>query len=431
MNLIVLFITAYLLLIPILLVPIRSGAFGRGSVGVLLKLLFLGMAAAVPAFLMEAGGALASSVLLRLFQSERRRMLVSLLLRYVLSTALIEEGWKHFILRSSTWDKMTMDSVADGIAASTVVGAGFSALMYAAWQISHLVVPADMELLRAAMPDFLEAGAVSSFIFALLYIPSHFGFSGLMGALYGVAKKSEQKSHGYRAGFMLFISFLLPFLVHGACAACIGYGIVEKSTLWMALGFSGELLLALVIGMAMGAARDDLLLSTGVPAGESGDVDFADSEEFAEYAEGAGEADNVYAIGTGAASGRPDSMLPMNTGGSSGGPFDWPYGADLSTHAEGTPGGPYGQEPVDAESVPESEDDEYVQPDMYMMETGEFPDGGYGAGEDGEPQEGGYGVGEDGELQDGMPDMGETWELPDSMSDAAETGEAETEETEL
>lgn len=286
MNRTVLMITAYLPLVPAMAVTLRSGAFGRGSIGMLFRLFFLGVLAAVPAFLMEAGGMLAASVALRVFDPGPRLAAVRALLRYFLAAALIEEGWKHFVLRSSTWDKMTMETVADGIAASTVVGIGFSSVLYAAWQFSDLVIPGDMEVLRAAMPEFLRAGAVSSFLYALLFIPSHFGYSGLMGALYGFAKGSEQKKHSARAGFMLFVSFLLPAMAHGAFSASLGYGMGENRILWMALGFAGEALCALVVGAAMRAAREDLLAD--VDTDKEGEVDFGDSEEFAAFAEAAG-----------------------------------------------------------------------------------------------------------------------------------------------
>ncbi len=294
MNRTVLMITVFLPLIPMMAVTLRSGAFGRGSVGMLFRLFFLGVLAAVPAFLMEAGGMLAVSVVLRFFSTVENFAAVRALLRYVLATALIEEAWKHFVLRSSTWDKMIMETVADGIAASSVVGIGFSAVIYTAWQVSDLTIPADMEVLRAAMPEFLHAGAVASFLFALLFIPSHFGYSGLMGALYGFAKGSEQKEHAARARFMLFVSCLIPVIVHGAFSASLGYGIGENKILWTGLGFIGEGLCALLIGMVMRAARDDMLADLYGEREERRDVDFADSEEFADFAEAAGgESDAV------------------------------------------------------------------------------------------------------------------------------------------
>lgn len=290
MNLTVLMITAFLPLIPMMAVTLRSGAFGRGSVGMLFRLFFLGVMAAVPAFLMEAGCMLAVSVAMRFFAASVNFVQIRTVLRYVLAAALIEEAWKHFVLRSSTWDKMIMETVADGIAASSVVGIGFSAVIYTAWQVSDLLIPADMEVLRAALPEFLHAGAVVSFLYALLFIPSHFGYSGLMGALYGLAKGSEQKEHAIRAKIMLFISFLVPVTAHGAFASSLGYGIGENKILWIGLGFLGEALCALIVGMAMGAARDDMLADRygGVEEEEVEDVDFADSEEFAEFAEAAG-----------------------------------------------------------------------------------------------------------------------------------------------
>ena len=182
-----------------------------------------------------------------------------MLLRYVLAGALIEEAWKHFILRISTWKQMTMETVGDGIAAAAVVGTAFSAVLYLAWQAAYHVLPPDLEILRSAMPDFLSAGPVASFIHALLFIPSHFGYAGLMGVLYGFAKGSEQKKHAGRAGFMLTVSFLLAVLVHGVIESLVGYGFVTGQKLWLILGFAAEALLAFLMASALVAVRDSSL----------------------------------------------------------------------------------------------------------------------------------------------------------------------------
>ena len=312
MNVAVLLIAAYLMLIPVLYLVIRSGAFGKGSGGTLLKLFFLGAAVAVPAFLMEAGLLLLVTVVLRLLRDGQFTggfLLVSCILRYVLATALVEELCKLFVLRSVTWKQMTMEKITDGTAASAVVGAGFSAVMILAWLAAWSLVPEDMASLRNAMPDFLRAGAVISFLFALLYIPSHFGYSGFMGSLYGVAKGSEQKNHGGRAGFMLFVSFMMPFLVHSACMVMIGYGIAGESLLWIILGLAAEVLLAAAVMKTLsGAKREGKLLEEEADTG----VDFADSEEFADFAEAAG-AEEGHLISVGSEDG--DDHLPGIDGG--------------------------------------------------------------------------------------------------------------------
>lgn len=312
MNVAVLLIAAYLMLIPVLYLVIRSGAFGKGSGGTLLKLFFLGAAVAVPAFLMEAGLLLLVTVVLRLLRDGQFTggfLLVSCILRYVLATALVEELCKLFVLRSVTWKQMTMEKITDGTAASAVVGAGFSAVMILAWLAAWSLVPEDMASLRNAMPDFLRAGAVISFLFALLYIPSHFGYSGFMGSLYGVAKGSEQKNHGGRAGFMLFVSFMMPFLVHSACMVMIGYGIAGESLLWIILGLAAEVLLAAAVMKTLsGAKREGKLLEEEADTG----VDFADSEEFADFAEAAG-AEEGHLISVGSEDG--DDHLPGIGGG--------------------------------------------------------------------------------------------------------------------
>ena len=356
MNVAVLLIAAYLMLIPVLYLVIRSGAFGKGSGGTLLKLFFLGAAVAVPAFLMEAGLLLLVTVVLRLLRDGQLTggfLLVSCILRYVLATALVEELCKLFVLRSVTWKQMTMEKITDGTAASAVVGAGFSAVMILAWLAAWSLVPEDMASLRNAMPDFLRAGAVISFLFALLYIPSHFGYSGFMGSLYGVAKGSEQKNHGGRAGFMLFVSFMMPFLVHSACMVMIGYGIAGESLLWIILGLAAEVLLAAAVMKTLsGAKREGKLLEEEADTG----VDFADSEEFADFAEAAG-AEEGHLISVGSEDG--DDHLP-GAGGGEGDESNLPGvgsedGKDPVTGAES-----------DESSLPGAESGEWESPDTEM-----------------------------------------------------------------
>ena len=240
---------------------------------------------------MAAGGLGAAAVIFRLFPENaegKQAALFSVLLRYVLAGALIEEAWKHFILRISTWKQMTMETVGDGIAAAAVVGTAFSAVLYLAWQAAYHVLPPDLEILRSAMPDFLSAGPVASFIHALLFIPSHFGYAGLMGVLYGFAKGSEQKKHAGRAGFMLTVSFLLAVLVHGVIESLVGYGFVTGQKLWLILGFAAEALLAFLMASALVAVRDSSLEAALGQDEPEPPVEFADSEEFADFAEAEG-----------------------------------------------------------------------------------------------------------------------------------------------
>lgn len=291
MNLTIILIAAYLPLFPLLFLILRSRSFGKGSRRIFFKLLFLGLLAAVPAFLMAAGGLGAAAVIFRLFPENaegKQAALFSVLLRYVLAGALIEEAWKHFILRISTWKQMTMETVGDGIAAAAVVGTAFSAVLYLAWQAAYHVLPPDLEILRSAMPDFLSAGPVAAFIHALLFIPSHFGYAGLMGVLYGFAKGSEQKKHSGRAGFMLTVSFLLAVLAHGLIESLVGYGFVTGQKLWLILGFAAEALLAFLMASALVAVRDSSLEAALGHDEPEPPVEFADSEEFADFAEAEG-----------------------------------------------------------------------------------------------------------------------------------------------
>ena len=113
-----------------------------------------------------------------------------------------------------------------------------------------------------------------------------------MGAFYGIAKGSEQKEHGKRAGFMFFFSGLLPILLHGFCAALSGYGIAEGKPVWVAVGLALEAVLALLMAAMLGRASD-AVSEDFYSAAENQPVDFADSEEFAFFAESQGNGDQT------------------------------------------------------------------------------------------------------------------------------------------
>ena len=77
------------------------------------------------------------------------------------------------------------------------------------------------------------------------------------------------------------VSLVLPILVHGGVAALTGYGFMTGQVLWLALGLAaGTLLGALMVSVLRSSKNEvDFLQTADKP------VEFADSEEFAEFAE--------------------------------------------------------------------------------------------------------------------------------------------------
>ena len=91
MDLTVLLISAYLPLPILMFMILRSGAFGKGSIGTMFRLFFLGVAAAVPAFLMEAACLLVIKILMGLFPDDAfggHLLLVRAIVRYFIAVAL-------------------------------------------------------------------------------------------------------------------------------------------------------------------------------------------------------------------------------------------------------------------------------------------------------------------------------------------------------
>jgi hypothetical protein len=87
---------------------------------------------------------------------------------------------------------------------------------------------------------------------------------------------------------MLTVSFLLAVLVHGVIESLVGYGFVTGQKLWLILGFAAEALLAFLMASALVAVRDSSLEAALGQDEPEPPVEFADSEEFADFAEAEG-----------------------------------------------------------------------------------------------------------------------------------------------
>ena len=109
--------------------------------------------------------------------------------------AFSEEGAKHFMLRKTTWNSYEFNCLYDGI-----VYASFVSLGFAAWEnISYV----------------LHYGFANAVVRAFTAIPGHASFGIFMGVFYSAAKMYASRGDS-RSSFLMFLSVLIPALIHGA-----------------------------------------------------------------------------------------------------------------------------------------------------------------------------------------------------------------------
>ncbi|NNV05744.1 glutamic-type intramembrane protease PrsW [Geobacillus sp. C56-T2] len=107
-----------------------------------------------------------------------------------LSAALLEEFVKWFVVYFFVYDDDEFDEPYDGIVYSASVSLGFATLENLLYLLAN--------------------GVETAFVRALLPVSSHALFSVIMGFYFGKAKFARQKRSYY-----LWLSFLLPFFLHG------------------------------------------------------------------------------------------------------------------------------------------------------------------------------------------------------------------------
>ncbi len=117
------------------------------------------------------------------------------ILLYFVIVGVSEEGAKLFMLRRSSWNSIEFNCFFDGVVYAVFVSLGF-----ALWENIDYV---------------LNYGFATAVVRALTAIPGHASFGVFMGVFYSAAKLYMLYGERGRSGAYLFLSLLVPVLLHG------------------------------------------------------------------------------------------------------------------------------------------------------------------------------------------------------------------------
>ena len=140
----------------------RKDKIEKEPKGMLVGLVFLGVAAAVVAIILELIG---KSVLLKFMQEGSPAYTV---IMAFLVVAVVEEGAKFLFMRWRTWKDPNFNYQFDGIVYAVFVSLGFAAFENISYVMGY--------------------GLTAAILRALLAIPAHMGFAVFMGYFYARAK---------------------------------------------------------------------------------------------------------------------------------------------------------------------------------------------------------------------------------------------------
>jgi len=192
----------------------------KESLGLLGKCLLGGIWAALLAIILETVGNQVLDNSLNMSEINLSTEMYTMIFAFVI-VACAEEFAKFFFLKRYTWKNPEFNYHFDAIVYAVFVSLGFAMFENLKYVGSYG--------LGVALPR------------AFLAIPGHMSFAVLMGCFYGRAKYLE--NHGKRGkGFMLFLAWFVPMLLHGAYDSCAMIG-----TTYSSYGFIAIVLIIYII----------------------------------------------------------------------------------------------------------------------------------------------------------------------------------------
>lgn len=174
----------------------------------LVSLVFLGVAAALVAIVLESIG----KGILAAFIAEDSPAYT--IIMAFLVVAVVEEGAKFFFLKRRTWRDPNFNYRFDGIVYAVFISLGFAAFENISYVMGY--------------------GLSTALIRAVLAIPGHMGFAVFMGLFYGRAKLCADTGNKARKSLNLWAAYLSAVLLHGFYDACAMIGDVFSTILFLA-----------------------------------------------------------------------------------------------------------------------------------------------------------------------------------------------------
>lgn len=185
----------------------RQDTVEKEPPGLLVTLLFLGVAAALASGILER---LARTVLNMLVDPGSPAYTVLLAFLVV---ALVEEGSKFYLLKERTWNHPAFNYRFDGIVYAVFVSLGFAAFENIQYVLHYG--------LSVALPR------------ALLAVPGHMSFAVYMGVFYGRAKLCESRGDKGGSRRDLAAGYLSAVLLHGIYDSCAMIGSMLSTALFI------------------------------------------------------------------------------------------------------------------------------------------------------------------------------------------------------
>jgi len=186
----------------------RKDTIEKEPPGLLTGLVFLGVAAALVAVVLETLG----QGVLNAFLSEEDPA-YSIVFAFLV-VAVVEEGAKFLFLRWRTWKDPNFNYRFDGIVYAVFLSLGFAAFENISYVMGY--------------------GLTVALYRALLAIPAHTGFAVYMGYFYSRAKLCQDAGNIGGRRRNLWAAFLIAVLLHGFYDACALMGTVLSILLFAA-----------------------------------------------------------------------------------------------------------------------------------------------------------------------------------------------------
>ena len=186
----------------------RKDTIEKEPKGMLVGLVFLGVAAALFAVLLESIG---QSILSRYLAEDSPAYTIVMAFLVV---AVVEEGAKYVFLYWRTWRDPNFNYRFDGIVYAVFVSLGFAAFENISYVMGY--------------------GLTTAVLRAVLAIPAHMGFAVFMGYFYGRAKRCSDEGNMRGKHLNLWAGYLTAALLHGFYDACALLGTVVSTLLFLA-----------------------------------------------------------------------------------------------------------------------------------------------------------------------------------------------------
>ena len=185
----------------------RKDTIEKEPRGMLVGLVFLGVAAALVAVVLESIG---QGILSGYMQQDDPAYTV---IMAFLVVAVVEEGTKFLFLYWRTWKDPNFNFHFDGIVYAVFVSLGFAAFENISYVMGY--------------------GLTTAFFRAILSIPAHMGFAVFMGLFYARAKLCHDAGDSRGRRRNLWAGYLSAVLLHGFYDACALLGTLLSALLFL------------------------------------------------------------------------------------------------------------------------------------------------------------------------------------------------------